>query len=141
MKKTYTNGEITVVWQPGKCIHSTRCWNEEVGLRAVFNPAERPWIRPDGAPTDEIIARINNCPSGALSFYRNDEAEEPAAVKAEQIIEVTENGPLLIYGNIIVKDKAGNETQKSKVTAFCRCGQSNNKPYCDGTHVKCGFKG
>lgn len=51
------------------------------------------------------------------------------------------NGPLLVYGNIVVKDKEGNQTQKNKVTAFCRCGASSNKPYCDGTHTKIGFEG
>jgi CDGSH-type Zn-finger protein len=40
-----------------------------------------------------------------------------------------------------VKDKEGNETHKNKVTAFCRCGQSSNKPYCDGSHIKAGFEG
>lgn len=141
IKKEYSNGEITIVWQSGKCIHSKRCWNETTGLRAVFNPAERPWIKPEGASSEEIISRINNCPSGALTYYRNDQKEVTSEVKAEQIIEVAENGPLLVYGNIVVKDKDGNQTQKNKVTAFCRCGQSSNKPYCDGTHVKSGFKG
>lgn len=142
IKKTYSNGDITIVWQSGKCIHSTKCWNEQEGLRSVFNPAERPWIKPEGAATEEIIAHINNCPSGALSYFRNDQQEEAVAeVKAEQIVEVAPNGPLMVYGNIIVKDKDGTQTQKNKVTAFCRCGQSNNKPYCDGMHVKCGFKG
>lgn len=141
IKKEYSNGEITIVWQPGKCIHSTRCWNQSTGLKSVFNPAERPWIKAEGASTEAIISCINNCPSGALSYYRNNQAETAIEVKMEQIIEVAENGPLLVYGNIIVKDKEGKQTQKSKVTAFCRCGQSNNKPYCDGTHVKCGFIG
>ncbi len=61
-------------------------------------------------------------------------------IKAESIAEVLENGSLLVYGNITVKDKNGHEDHKNKVTAFCRCGQSSNKPYCDGTYVKVGFK-
>ena len=141
LTKKYTNGEITIVWQPGKCIHSTKCWNEKEGLRAVFNPSERPWIKPEGAGTELIIAHIDKCPSGALSYFKNNQQEVTTEVKSEQIIEVAENGPLLVYGNITIKDKEGNQTQKSKVTAFCRCGQSNNKPFCDGAHVKCGFKG
>ena len=51
------------------------------------------------------------------------------------------NGPLLVYGNITVKHPDGEEIQKNKVTAFCRCGQSSNKPYCDGTHTKINFEG
>ena len=71
--KKYTNGEITIVWQSGKCIHSKKCWSEQEGLRSVFNPAEKPWIKPDGAPTEQIIAHINNCPSGALSYFKNNQ--------------------------------------------------------------------
>ncbi|NOT36595.1 MAG: hypothetical protein HOP11_04400 [Saprospiraceae bacterium] len=140
--KKYTNGEVTIVWQSEKCIHSKKCWNESEGLRSVFNPRERPWIKPEGASTEKIIEHVCKCPSGALSFYMNHEEDvKKEEITTEQVVEIVENGPLLVYGNITVKDKEGNQTQKNKVTAFCRCGQSNNKPYCDGSHVKCGFKG
>lgn len=134
--KKYSNGEVTIVWKPGVCIHSKICWR---GLAEVFNPAERPWIKPEAATTDQIIAQVKQCPSGALSYYLNDQAEEVQESHAESIVEAVPNGPLLVYGNLIVKDKEGNETRKNKVTAFCRCGASGNKPYCDGTHTKIGF--
>ncbi len=138
--KTYSNDEITIVWKPNVCIHSTKCWKGESGLRNVFNPAEKPWIKPNAAATSEIIQRINNCPSGALSFYYNDPAKNKEEIFSENIVEVQPNGPLLVYGNLKVKHKDGSEIQKSKVTAFCRCGASGNKPYCDGSHVKIEFK-
>jgi len=56
-------------------------------------------------------------------------------------IEVLKDGPLLVHGEIIVKDSVGQETKKENTTAFCRCGGSGNKPYCDGTHRKNDFKG
>lgn len=140
--KKYSNKDITIIWQPNKCIHSTKCWRGEEGLKSVFNPSEKPWIKPEGASSDEIIKRINNCPSGALSYIENSKENTPEAeVSTEQIIEVVENGPLMVYGNIVIKDKEGKETHKNKVTAFCRCGHSKNKPYCDGSHVKEEFKG
>jgi uncharacterized Fe-S cluster protein YjdI len=140
--KKYTNGEVTIVWKPSACIHSRICWNNATGLPEVFNPAERPWIKPEAASTERIIEQVKKCPSGALSFYMNAESAERTEHKAESIVEVMPNGPLLVYGNLTVKDKEGNETHKeSKVTAFCRCGQSSNKPYCDGSHVKAGFEG
>jgi CDGSH-type Zn-finger protein len=71
----------------------------------------------------------------------NDAVEDNQEIIAESIVEVSPNGPLLVYGNITVKDAAGNETHKNKVTAFCRCGASSNKPYCDGTHRKIAFEG
>lgn len=141
IKKEYSNGEITIVWQSGLCIHSTKCWKGNTGLPEVFNPAEKPWIKPEGAGTERIIAQVNQCPSGALSFYVNsNKGQKEELVSSEHIVEVTKNGPLLVYGNIQVKDKEGNTTQKNKVTAFCRCGNSGNKPYCDGTHKKTNFK-
>lgn len=135
--KKYSNTDITVVWKPDQCIHSTICWK---GLINVFDPRKRPWVNIEGAGTDDIIAQVDKCPSGALSYFRNTENEKGSQVDVDTVIEVTPNGPLLVYGNISIKDKNGNETQKHKVTAFCRCGASNNKPYCDGSHVKNGFK-
>ncbi|MCW5922361.1 MAG: (4Fe-4S)-binding protein [Saprospiraceae bacterium] len=139
MEKHYTNNDITVVWKPDVCIHSTLCWR---GLIKVFDPRRRPWIDMDGADTEAIIAQVEKCPSGALSWHRNQAEEvEPTRVEVETIVEATPNGPLMVYGNIKVKDAEGNETSKHKVTAFCRCGASSNKPYCDGSHRKVDFKG
>ncbi len=136
--KKYTNDEITVVWKPGQCIHSTLCWK---GLGEVFNPTKRPWISLEASTTDAIIEQVNKCPSGALSyFYNNDLEGSTQQIESETIIEVAPNGPLLVYGNVSVKDTAGNEVKKNKVTAFCRCGASSNKPYCDGSHKKIDFK-
>lgn len=136
--KTYTNGEITVVWKPNVCIHSKLCWTH---LVEVFNPRKRPWVDIAGASSEQIMAQIDQCPSKALSYFRNEEPLEPTAIEAESIVEPLPNGPLLVYGNLRVKDANGHETQKNKVTAFCRCGSSSNKPYCDGTHVTIGFIG
>ena len=63
--KEYTNGEVTVVWQPYMCTHSTKCWK---GLLPVFDPRRKPWVDMDGASTDRIVAQVNECPSGALSI-------------------------------------------------------------------------
>lgn len=139
--KKYSNGELTIVWQPNVCIHSAICWRGEKGLPQVFNPSERPWIKPEGAETKRIIEQIKQCPSGALTYYLNNEKENTTESTVESIVEIAPNGPLLVYGNIIVKDSEGNTTQKNKVTAFCRCGASANKPYCDGTHRKINFSG
>ncbi len=141
LTKKYSNGEITIVWKPGSCIHSTICWKEATGLPTVFDPREKPWINIDGAGTDKIIEQVNKCPSGALSFFYNDKEEQPSKITTDTRIEVMPNGPLMVYGNITLKDQNGDETQKHKVTAFCRCGFSSNKPYCDGSHIKENFKG
>ncbi|HRD58641.1 MAG TPA: (4Fe-4S)-binding protein [Ferruginibacter sp.] len=138
--KRYTNGELSIVWQPDRCIHSKKCWK---GLPQVFNPNEKPWIKADAASNEAIIQQVSQCPSKALSYFMNNDlkANEDEVTLVENIVEVSHNGPLLIYGNIIIKDAAGAETKKHKVTALCRCGASANKPYCDGTHKKIDFKG
>ena len=66
----YTNGEITVVWKPNLCIHSTFCWK---GLNEVFNPKKRPWITMSWTETKKIIEQVKKCPSGALSYFLNEE--------------------------------------------------------------------
>lgn len=132
--KHYTNGEVTVVWKPGACTHSTICWKEATGLPTVFNPRERPWVKIDGSTTQEIVAQVEKCPSSALSYFYNKDGEQKSEIESK--VEVLRNGPLLVYGNLTVKDQNGSETKKTKVTAFCRCGLSAAKPYCDGSHVK-----
>lgn len=64
--KEYTNGEVTIVWRAELCTHSANCVK---GLPAVFQPKEKPWIKPDDATSEEIINQVNKCPSGALSYY------------------------------------------------------------------------
>ena len=63
--KTYITEDLTVKWQPHKCIHSAICFK---GLPMVFDPRKRPWVNVEGAPKNDIIAQVKNCPSGALSF-------------------------------------------------------------------------
>lgn len=135
--KKYTNDEITVVWKPDQCIHSTLCWKN---LLPVFNPKKKPWVDMNGADSETIMNQVSKCPSGALSYYKNDEEQNPE-VEAERIVEVMQNGPLLVYGNVTVKSSSGEEKKENRVTAFCRCGASSNKPYCDGSHQKVGFEG
>ncbi|MFM9988762.1 (4Fe-4S)-binding protein [Flavobacterium sp.] len=69
IKKEYTNGEVTVVWQSGKCIHSGNCVRNNPN---VFQPKEKPWIKIDGSTTEKIIDTVKKCPSGALTYYLNE---------------------------------------------------------------------
>ena len=73
LTKTYSNGEITIVWKPAMCQHSTICWKGASGLIDVFNPMEKPWIKPYGADSARIIEQIKRCPSGALGYFNNGE--------------------------------------------------------------------
>jgi len=66
--KKYSNGEVTIVWQPSMCIHSAICFK---GLPSVFDPRRRPWIEADKASSSEIIEQVKKCPSGALSYIHS----------------------------------------------------------------------
>ncbi|WPP48723.1 GNAT family N-acetyltransferase [Catalinimonas niigatensis] len=63
--KEYSNGEVSIVWKPEKCIHSGICVKT---LPKVYNPKERPWIKAENASSEEIIRQVSKCPSGALSI-------------------------------------------------------------------------
>ncbi len=65
LTKEYSNGEITVVWQSSKCIHSANCIKH---LSSVFQPQTQPWIKMENASSAEIVSTVGKCPSGALSI-------------------------------------------------------------------------
>jgi uncharacterized Fe-S cluster protein YjdI len=82
IEKHYSNGELTVVWRPSRCMHAKRCWKE---LPSVFEPAKRPWVTITGATSAEITAQVQRCPSGALSLLADEAvpSSERAAVAVE----------------------------------------------------------
>ena len=58
------------------------------------------------------------------------------------IIRLRDNGPLLIEGDVTILDAEGNEFPRDATrpnVALCRCGQSANRPFCDGSHRGCSF--
>lgn len=67
-KRTYTNGEVTIIWNPALCVHSKKCIKCNPD---VFRPKERPWIKPLNSTTDKIIEAVRQCPTGALTYFRN----------------------------------------------------------------------
>lgn len=137
--KHYSNGDITVVWQPAMCIHSEKCFH---GLPGVFNPNQRPWVNVEASDSGTIVNQVKNCPSGALSYFSNQEGEKKAEASADPVsVQVAPNGPLILKGSCVVIDADGIEVAKENMTAFCRCGASENKPYCDGSHKKVDFHG
>jgi uncharacterized Fe-S cluster protein YjdI len=137
LSKEYSNGELTVIWKPRKCIHSEVCVKT---LPRVYHPGKKPWIVPGNASTADLMAQIDKCPSGALS-YRLEGQDAAQNKEVGSRVEVLPKGPLLVHGNLDVVLADGSVDRKDKSTAFCRCGASANKPYCDGTHRKIGFEG
>ncbi|MER3328749.1 MAG: (4Fe-4S)-binding protein [Candidatus Kapaibacterium sp.] len=135
-KKDYTKEDLTVHWDSSLCIHSKKCFH---GLSSVFDPNERPWINVEGATKETIMKQIDHCPSGALS-YTYDKQNEGENMSEPTKVEPLKNGPLMVYGDLTLKTEAGEEKIDRKAVAFCRCGHSDNKPYCDGQHKAHDFK-
>ncbi len=137
--KEYTNGDLVVVWKPQKCIHSEICVKT---LPQVYNPEEKPWIKAENASQEALKDQISKCPSAALTFYMKGEKQQEASQPSSEIpVSVVENGPLLVQGTLKVALADGSEEIQKRSTAFCRCGHSENKPYCDGSHGKMNFVG
>ena len=59
---------------------------------------------------------------------------------ADVTIEMIENGPYIVTGQVELKDSDGNVYPEKKRIALCRCGASTTKPFCDGTDSKIGFQ-
>ena len=69
MTKEYSNKEITIKWQAKKYKHAAICVKT---LPKVYTPKTSPWITIENATTKELKDQINNCPSGALSYYTHE---------------------------------------------------------------------
>lgn len=136
--QVYEGDQIVVTFDPNVCIHSAVCIRS---LPSVFDIAEKRWIKVEGASADEIVAQVAKCPSGALQTVRAGAAARVAPPPPASVPEVTvkPNGPLLVRGGIRVTKENGEVVDK-ETCALCRCGGTQNAPFCDGTHNRIGFK-
>ena len=136
-RDTYTGTAITILDNRGICAHSAFCTDR---LGAVFHAGQEPFVAPNGARMDEIIRAVRACPSGALSYALSgvemrdgvDQVRPPA-------IEVSKDGPYRITGGITLKDGQCNDETRNQGASrehysLCRCGHSQNKPFCSGMH-------
>lgn len=65
----YKTGDLTIIWQPSMCQHAGVCVKT---LPQVYDPKAKPWVKPENATTEELMAQIDACPSGALTYRRNE---------------------------------------------------------------------
>jgi CDGSH-type Zn-finger protein len=131
----YAGKQITIFDNRSICAHAGFCTD---GLKNVFRMNAEPWIDPDGATLAEVIATIEKCPSGALSYAR-DGIEAPPPLR-EPMVTVTNDGPYAVTGGVELAAVAFGDGASREHYTLCRCGGSKNKPFCDGTHWRIGFK-
>ena len=68
-----------------------------------------------------------------------DSGDENAADGGPLAIKGAKDGPLLLNGNVSLVTSSGRTAWRGKRVALCRCGESANKPFCDGAHKQAGF--
>jgi CDGSH-type Zn-finger protein/truncated hemoglobin YjbI len=138
-RDTYVGQQVTIFDNRGICQHSGYCTDR---LATVFHAGSEPFVTPSGGRMDEIIRAVRDCPSGALSFAVDGteaRAEVDHSDTRDPAIEVTKDGPYRITGGIALSDGKGNDEPRAEGSsrehyALCRCGQSQNKPFCSGMH-------
>jgi CDGSH-type Zn-finger protein len=134
-RNRYEGRRITIFDNRAICSHAGYCSD---GLKSVFLYGKEPWIDPDGAEVEEIVATIRKCPSGALSYaIEGVEAEPPAR---EPMITVTDDGPYAITGGVGLPTAQFGDGASTEHFTLCRCGASKNKPFCDGSHWAVKFR-
>ena len=130
-KEIVAGGKVAIEFEAARCIHSRHCVLDRPD---VFVPnVAGAWIHPDAATPDDVVGLARNCPSGAIVARRLDGGpdESPPLVNT---LRTRENGPLAVHATLSVKGSPAGFR-----ATLCRCGQSQNKPYCDGSHAAAGF--
>ena len=136
VERVYGNEQIAVTWEPKFCIHAGYCFR---GLPEVFQPESRPWVKINVAAPEQIAETVMRCPTGALHFERLDGGpQEPQP--DETTIQTRPNGPLYVRGKVRITGTGGTLIREDTRVALCRCGASENKPFCDGSHRRVGFR-
>jgi len=138
-RDTYPGQQVTIFDNRGICQHSGLCTDR---LAAVFRASQEPFVAPSGGRMDEIVRAVRDCPSGALSLAFDGEEARGLADwhgQREPAIEVTQDGPYRVTGAIPLTDATGADVPRaagssSEHYALCRCGHSQNKPFCSGMH-------
>ncbi|MDW0167392.1 MAG: CDGSH iron-sulfur domain-containing protein [Nitrososphaeraceae archaeon] len=137
-RRNYPGKEITVHDNRKICSHAAECVNN---LSSVFKLGSRPWINPDASKMNDIIDVVRRCPSGALSYSIDGVEYRDPEEQRNPIVTVLKNGPYHITGGIelIGENIQFGEGASKEHYTLCRCGASENKPFCDGAHKSSKF--
>ncbi|MEX2394223.1 MAG: CDGSH iron-sulfur domain-containing protein [Actinomycetota bacterium] len=123
--------KVTVSDDRGICAHAAFCSNE---ITNVWKAAKK--LDDDSSLADTAVRMVRNCPSGALSMEIDGASGEAELVRE---IWIQEDASILLRGGITVRRADGQPIETRNRMALCRCGQSNIKPLCDGSHAEAAF--
>ena len=122
---------VTITFEAARCIHSRHCVLDAPEVFRANTPGQ--WIHPDAMAADAIAAVAVSCPSGAIRYERHDGSTNEAAPEVNQL-KTRENGPYAVHASLVVDGVADGFR-----ATLCRCGLSQRKPWCDGSHAAAGF--
>lgn len=132
---TFAGKEIVVHYDAKRCIHAAECVR---GAPQVFDPEAKPWITPDNATVEELSNVIARCPTGALTLHSADGTQLEAPPE-KNIAALQPRGPIYLRGRVTISGGEHASLVQYTRVALCRCGASQNKPFCDNSHKKSGF--
>ena len=132
--RVYTGENADVSFSLRRCIHAEACIK---GLPKVFDKDKRPWIQVGDTPADALVDLVGRFPSGALHVNRRDGGAAEATPSANRIT-LWPNGPIQVRGDLHIVG-AGVDVEDETRATLCRCGASQNKPFCDNSHLKSGY--
>ena len=115
------------------CEHAGYCGDRFTNVWRMIRRTSDPEVR------ERLQRMVSLCPSGALDHAPAEgvDAVEPAF---EPSIGVIRDGPLWIRGGIPIESSDGTTYEVRNRVTLCRCGRSNNKPFCDGSHTEVEFR-
>ena len=135
-RDTYVGNGVTIYDDRSVCAHAGRCTD---GLASVWKLGVEPWIDPEGASASEVIDVVKQCPSGALTYSRL-EGGDPEETVSDPVLVPAPNGPYVVRGHVPVSSSSGESFENREHVTLCRCGHSENKPFCSGKHWEVEFQ-
>jgi len=125
---------------PSLCAHARFCFDRFGNVNKMMLSATDVRIR------SQVIAMVERCPSGALTYEVQSDSDTSASWQAVEpdlapAIGVIRDGPLWVTGEILIERADGQPMETRNRVTLCRCGHSKNKPFCDGTHNEIDFTG
>jgi CDGSH-type Zn-finger protein len=129
----YGDGPVVLTDDESFCASATFCDARSTDAWTLAEDTDDPLKRA------MLIRMIERCPSGRLTHYLPPDLEF-IEQELPQEIAVVDDGPLWVRGGIPVESADGTEYEVRNRVTLCRCGNSRNKPFCDGTHVRTRFR-
>jgi CDGSH-type Zn-finger protein len=129
----YGDGPVVLTDDESLCASATFCDARSTDAWTLAEETDDPMKRA------MLIRMVQRCPSGRLTYYLPPDLEF-IEQELSQEIAVVDDGPLWVRGRIPVASADETEYEVRNRVTLCRCGNSRNKPFCDGTHVRTRFR-